>query len=538
VRKRLQIFSSLFFLIFIALSLTGCGAGGSDAFRYDPGIPAQPNGVKAVSGYKMVSLSWTPVSSATSYNIYYAGGPGVTGVTKESGTKITVTTMQWVVAELQNDTTYYFMVTAVNRDGEGVGSTPVAATPGSFTSADITGDWNYHTLVTGTGAKWMRGKMTVDSAGSAVLTNFLDSSGNTTAPAGFVLAITADGEITQSGAGASPDFYGILASRKNMIIATSTPAAGSAAVTIFQKRDPTVVFSEDDISGTGSQGNGPTRYVYHQISSGSSTEWEYGNAKVGRFGQFWTDLYKDIIYWDRSTPTYKLMEKYDWQWKVTSIGIDPDGFVTEYNNLSANHEVLFTGMMSADKTVIIGIKTYPDTSTFPSVGSSSQYALRAIQLCFRPADEALPTWAIGDLKGTYRFLKINSTAATWAYGTISATAEGIMTFPRYMDGLGNTSFPDILSFSYYPDNGIKLYTDFPNFTTANLQDGASRYYNGGTAYYDYYDYWSAGYSKTNPRLLPESTSYYNEHCSLSYNRDFLVMTRTEPTGYTLSLAVR
>ena len=83
-----------------------------------------------------------------------------------------------------------------------------------------------------------------------------------------------------------------------------------------------------------------------------------------------------------------------------------------------------------------------------------------------------------------------------------------------------------------PDNGIKLYTDFANFTTP-VQSGVSHYYDAyGKPYHTYYDYWSYGRT-TQPLALPISPDYYNEHGSLSYNHDLFVMTRTDSAGYSM-----
>ena len=77
---------------------------------------------------------------------------------------------------------------------------------------------------------------------------------------------------------------------------------GSKALTIFQKQRATNDYSVWDIAGTSSgqnpeyptlAGNGPTRYAYHGLNSGSSIQWEYSNARVGQQAQFWNppDIY-------------------------------------------------------------------------------------------------------------------------------------------------------------------------------------------------------------------------------------------------------
>ncbi|HVT83413.1 MAG TPA: fibronectin type III domain-containing protein, partial [Phycisphaerae bacterium] len=86
--------------------------------------PAAPTGVTPVIGSGQVGLSWNSVAGATSYNIKYGttdGGPYTT-VVPSAGTNA-------VINGLTNNTTYYFVVTAVNGAGEGSASTQVSATP-------------------------------------------------------------------------------------------------------------------------------------------------------------------------------------------------------------------------------------------------------------------------------------------------------------------------------------------------------------------------------------------------------------------------
>ena len=79
----------------------------------------------ATGGTNQVTLSWSAVSTATSYNVYYAT---TNGVTKTNGTKIANATSPAVLTGLTAGTTYYYIVTAVNSAGEGAASIQVAAT--------------------------------------------------------------------------------------------------------------------------------------------------------------------------------------------------------------------------------------------------------------------------------------------------------------------------------------------------------------------------------------------------------------------------
>ena len=87
--------------------------------------PSAPSGVTAIAGSSQVSISWSSVSDATSYNIYWST---TTGVTKTTGTKITGATSSYTHSGLTNGTPHYYVVTAVNSYGESSESSQVSAT--------------------------------------------------------------------------------------------------------------------------------------------------------------------------------------------------------------------------------------------------------------------------------------------------------------------------------------------------------------------------------------------------------------------------
>lgn len=91
----------------------------------EPTVPAAPAGVTATGGTNQVTISWSAVSSATTYNVYYAT---TSGVTKANGTKITDVTSPAVQTGRADGTAYYYIVTAVNSVGESAASNQVAAT--------------------------------------------------------------------------------------------------------------------------------------------------------------------------------------------------------------------------------------------------------------------------------------------------------------------------------------------------------------------------------------------------------------------------
>ena len=97
-----------------------------------PQVPGKPAGVTVSGGDTQATVSWTAVTGATSYNIYYGTSAGVTTAT---GTKVANAANPQVVSSLTNGTPYYFVVTAVNAGGESAVSSEKTATPAAAPQA-------------------------------------------------------------------------------------------------------------------------------------------------------------------------------------------------------------------------------------------------------------------------------------------------------------------------------------------------------------------------------------------------------------------
>ena len=106
----------------LMFTVTSCGGGGGDSSP--AAAPGAPTGVTAVAGAGQARVSWDNVAGATSYNLYYSQTPGVT---KSTGIEIPNVTSPRVVTPLNNGTTYFFVVTAVNGAGESAESSQVSA---------------------------------------------------------------------------------------------------------------------------------------------------------------------------------------------------------------------------------------------------------------------------------------------------------------------------------------------------------------------------------------------------------------------------
>jgi predicted phage tail protein len=97
--------------------------------------PAAPSGVTATLGDGQATIAWTIVPNADSYNIYWST---TAGVTPANGTQITSATNPYTLTGLTDGTTYYFVVTAVNGNGESAASLQASCTPALAVPTGIT----------------------------------------------------------------------------------------------------------------------------------------------------------------------------------------------------------------------------------------------------------------------------------------------------------------------------------------------------------------------------------------------------------------
>ena len=415
------------------LCLLLCACSGDSPWRYNPGAPDQPAGLSATADNGQVFLSWTAVNNAAAYTIYYATSPGVS---RTNGTKIAnVVSTSYILTGLTNGTTYYFVITAVNSSSESIESSQVSATPallGSYVPGDLEGSWNFSVLVSGVGAGWMRGNLAVNNSGSVTFNSYLDSAGTTIPPATLfpALFLSSSGHVRDSLAN-TPAFQGFMAANRKMIVGGSSPTATSHILAILQKQTPGVIFSNaGDLQGFGNTGGGGRRFIYNQIASGSSQEWECASGQIGR------DQKTQYTTFNAPSNPVKPGDK------ASILNISPDGIVTESltGALPQPSVVLDKGFMSADKSMIIGTTT--DTS-----GAAPKYVLRIYQLVNVQFND-LNTFALPDLAGTYELRTLaGGVSPLSASGIISISQTGSAVYSAYFDSTGSGILPADFSLS-------------------------------------------------------------------------------------------
>lgn len=136
--------------------------------------PATPTGLTATAGNGQVTLSWTAVSGAASYNIYRGTSSG-SEVLYQSGVTSNASTAPLAVftdTAASNGVTYYYQVTAVNAYGESGKSSEVSGTPQAAASTLLSSAFNREGIVTN-GTTFSGG---LDGDGYAYSANLLGSS--------------------------------------------------------------------------------------------------------------------------------------------------------------------------------------------------------------------------------------------------------------------------------------------------------------------------------------------------------------------------
>ena len=236
-----------------------------------PPAPAAPTGLTATGGTGQVTLSWTAVSNATSYTVYYATSSGVT----TGSAHFSSTANASVQTGLSAGTSYYYIVTAVNSAGESAPSTqasatttaapPVPTVPAAPTGVTATG-----------GTKQVAISWPAVSGATSYNLYWTNTAG--TGMSGTKIA-GATSPAVQTGLTDSTTYYYVLTAVNGT--GESLPSVQVAATTLTPTPPPTAPSAPTGLSATGGANQvtlswatvaGATSYnVYYSTTSGIGT---------------------------------------------------------------------------------------------------------------------------------------------------------------------------------------------------------------------------------------------------------------------------
>lgn len=209
-----------------------------------PQTPVAPTTVEALGGAGQVTLSWESVGNATEYNVYYATSPGVT---IENGTKISAVTTPYIQTDLTAESTFYYIVTAVNSAGEGVISEQVSATTNASQPIPVVPTAPTNVTATGGTSQVTLSWSPVSNATSYNLYYSASSGGVTQANSLLIADVTSPAVLSNLTAGTT--YYYIVTAVNT--VGEGTASVQVAATTLTDVPSPTVPEIPTEVTAVG-----------------------------------------------------------------------------------------------------------------------------------------------------------------------------------------------------------------------------------------------------------------------------------------------
>ena len=255
----------------------------------------------------------------------------------------------------------------------------------NFTQADLEGTWNFQSLEAGSWDGWARGTVTIAADGTVTFDSCVNRDG-ACAPGSAVLTINSTtGVIADSG---NADNHYTMAANKTFVVGTQhSEGTTHPAIIIFQKKVDGVSYANADLYNLS--------FVYHRLSVGSSTTWEYGSGTTNGAGVLTPGNYTD------PTGTYASGSG------PGTVSVSSAGVVT------FSDDTAFSGFLSSDKKTIVGTET-SDTGV---------YTLMVIQITTGQSSST------SQLAGTsFLHTLASGSADFWAHQSMAITSGGVITF--------------------------------------------------------------------------------------------------------------
>ena len=313
----------------------------------------------------------------------------------------------------------------------------------TYSAADLVGTWQAHALFVANPNDgnvfngWAYGTTTIASDGSSTYTTTNNQGQTSTRNSTTPFNITSRGRFTVS----DTDMDGFMSADKNLMIITQTDGSGGYNLIVWQKVNPSTVYTNADLEGT---------WELHAVQTQPNASWVHGTTVMDATGNGTTTA---ITYNSQVVRGFSCILSSTGI--LTSTGSDIHGF------------------MSADKQTIFITQTGNDG-----------YYLSIMQKKLNTA-----TYSANDMMGIWqvRSLAIGSSSSAWLHCQYKINSSGSVLVSNIMSN--NQLISDMTSsISIVADGTLTSFspsTDADGFLSADkslgvntLTDGSGRYYLG------------------------------------------------------------
>ena len=236
--------------LFVSLSIISCSSEESTTATTDNQSTTDatttlsaPSDFTTTAGDTKVTFSWTAVSGASSYTLYWGT---TTGITSSSTTIRNISTNSYSHTGLSNGTTYYYKVAAVNSAGTGTLSSELSAAPAS--SSDNSSSSTTLSAPSGLSASGAAAQVALDwtaVSGASSYTMYWDNSTGVSTSSNAITSISTD-NYTHSSLDNGTAYYYKVATVNSA--GTGTLSSEVNATTLVLLAAP------DNVSASGSSG--------------------------------------------------------------------------------------------------------------------------------------------------------------------------------------------------------------------------------------------------------------------------------------------
>jgi len=270
----------------------------------------------------------------------------------------------------------------------------------TYSAADLVGTWQIHALFIDNPNDlnvfngWAYGSTTIASDGSSSSTTTNNQGQITTRNSTTQFNISSRGRFTVSGT----DMDGFMSADKKTMIITQTDGSGGYNLVVWQKVNPSTVYSTADLQGT---------WQMHSIHSQSNAMWTYGTIVLDATG-------------------------------VGSV----NGFAPNNTQFSSATSLSLTsaGILTSSGTDINGFLSADKQTIYLTQSQNGSYCLKVLQ-----KKVTTTTYSAADLVGIWQLhgLTIGSSSSAWVHCQYKINASGSISATKMVRN--NVALSDVTS---------------------------------------------------------------------------------------------